>query len=634
MSISHAEQSAVGADDRLHVRLSSDGSRFELFPKGSYHARYGSWISALTDSKRGQRGTHDFISCPLSEGNALLLSETWPASQVEFFEGANDVYTSLLLAADAYARAARIQADFKLEGTLPDVSDIESHGWLPLAPHQLCGVAASRLVPGYGYFGDMGTGKTPMAISRVCTDAKKKAGLYTALIIVPKAVRLNWKSEFERFASVPGKVTVLRGGKLERVRKLVEAFQVEPEHQFTAVIASYGFLVKSWQGLLDQVLWDIAFLDEAHNICSANTQRAKICFELRDRSRARIPMTGTPIRNSPVDLYSLFEFMQEGSSGFTSFAAFKAAFADGDKRRGGKAPTVHTAPPVLKSKLARCALIVQKEEVLKDLPKKVYDIIESGMSAKQAADYESISNELILEFEHALENAEPGKEAMVINNALVQMLKLTQITAGFLRINAVVDEEGNEVSPAQTIRYDDCPKLDAQIEELQTLEPNEKAIVWSCWRESLAMLSERMQNAGVDHVMFHGGTSEADREVAIQRFNEDPKCKVFLGNQKAGGVGLNLLGYPIGRPEASDTNCTRMMYFSQGWSYVERDQSESRAHRRGTRAQLRISDLVVPGTIDEQIRVRVVQKKIQALSMQDLREVLAALREGYENGDD
>lgn len=635
MSISHAEQSAIEPGDRLHVRLSSDGSRFELFPKGSHHARYGSWQSSLTDCKRGQRGAHDFLSCPLSEDNALSLSMLWPSNQVDFYEGADTVYTSLLLSADAYARTARIQADFKLDGTLPDVTGIESNADLPLSPHQFVGVAASRLVPGYGLFCEQGTGKTAIAISRVCTDAKIKEGLHASLVVVPKSVRLNWKTEFERFATVPGKVTVLRGGKLERVRMLVEAFSVNPEHQFATVICSYGFFVRSWRGLLDQIMWDLAVLDEAHNICSANTQRARTAFELRDRSLARMPMTGTPIRNSPVDLFSLFEFMQEGSSGFTSFTAFKSAFANGDKRRGQKAPTVDSAPPVLKSKLARCSLIVRKEEVLKDLPEKVYDIVESGMSKKQSEDYTSIADELVLEFERALEDADnAGKEAMVINNALVQMLKLAQITAGFLKINAVIDEFGTEISPARMIRYDDCPKLDDLLEEVKTLEPNEKAIVWACWRESLAMISERFTAAGIDHVVYHGGTSEADREEAIRRFNDDPTCTVWLANQAAGGVGLNLLGYPIGKPELSDTNCTRMIYYSQDWSFVKRDQSEARAHRRGTRVQLRVSDLVVPGTIDEQIRVRVVQKKIQALSLQDLREVLISLREGYENGDD
>lgn len=634
MSTLLAEQSALNSEDRLHVRLSSDGTRFELFPKGSHSARYGGWQSSLSDCKRGQRGTHDFISCPLSEDNALSISMAWPSGQIDFYEGADLVYTNLLLAADAYARAARIQADFKLGGVLPDVSNIETSPHLPLSPHQLVGVAASRLVPGYGLFCEQGTGKTAITIARICTDAKNKDGLYASLIVVPKSVRLNWKTEFERFATVPGKVTVLRGGRLERIRMLVEAFSVNPEHKFAAVICSYGFLVRSWHGLLDQIMWDLAALDEAHNICAANTQRAKICFEVRDRAAARMPMTGTPIRNSPVDLYSLFEFMQEGSSGYSSFSAFRAAFA-GDKKNNRKAPTVDTAPLVLKSKLARCSLIVRKEEVLKDLPEKVYDIIESDMSSKQAEDYESIANELVLEFERALADAEgSGKEAMVINNALVQMLRLAQITAGFLRTSAVLDEEGNEVYPAQTIRYDNCPKLDALLEDVQQQEPNEKGIIWACWRESISMISERLTAANVDHVIYHGGTSEADRETAIRRFNDDPKCKIWLGNQAAGGVGLNLLGYPIGRPEEADTNCTRMWYYSQDWSFVKRDQSEARSHRRGTRVQLRISDVVVPGTIDEQIRVRVVQKKIQALSLQDLREVLTTLREGYENGDD
>ena len=100
---------------------------------------------------------------------------------------------------------------------------------------------------------------------------------------------------------------------------------------------------------------------------------------------------------------------------------------------------------------------------------------------------------------------------------------------------------------------------------------------------------------------------------------------LLVGNPVAGGMGLNLLGYDPNNPDGYTTNCNHMIYFSQGWSYVARDQSESRPHRRGTRVNVRITDLTVPDTIDEEIRARVTDKKLHALTTTNISDLLRKL---------
>lgn len=123
------------------------------------------------------------------------------------------------------------------------------------------------------------------------------------------------------------------------------------------------------------------------------------------------------------------------------------------------------------------------------------------------------------------------------------------------------------------------------------------------------------------------------RERAVWAFNNDPTCTVFIGNPSAGGTAINLWGYNPERPEMT-TNCDRVIYYSQNWSMPVRSQSEDRCHRIGTRKSVRYTDLVVAGTIDEEIRARVLGKKMRAIEMQDLREVLErVLRAPRGNGD-
>ena len=117
----------------------------------------------------------------------------------------------------------------------------------------------------------------------------------------------------------------------------------------------------------------------------------------------------------------------------------------------------------------------------------------------------------------------------------------------------------------------------------------------------------------------------ARRVEAERRFNEDKNCRVFLANPSAGGTGLNLLGYPIGRPELSDTNCTDEYYYSTNWSSVQRSQSEARGHRRGTRVPVRIHDVCVANTIDEEIRKRVFLKRCTAMELADVQDILQAV---------
>ena len=153
-------------------------------------------------------------------------------------------------------------------------------------------------------------------------------------------------------------------------------------------------------------------------------------------------------------------------------------------------------------------------------------------------------------------------------------------------------------------------------------DPTQKTIIWACWVNDIEKIARSLEANGHRCVTYYGATNDKQREEAERAFNFDDDCKFFIGNPAAGGTGLNLLGYPPGHPELSECNADHVIYFSQDWSSLKPSQSEDRAHRRGTRGPVRVTDLCVPETIDETIRVRVLDKRRAALELTDVRELL------------
>jgi SNF2 family DNA or RNA helicase len=257
---------------------------------------------------------------------------------------------------------------------------------------------------------------------------------------------------------------------------------------------------------------------------------------------------------------------------------------------------------------------------LKDLPPISYDVLEVEMTKAQEKAYNTLRDTLKLEIEASMENT--ANRSLVIENTLTKLLRLAQVCSGYLVFPAVHNDDGEIIEERHTEVFPNNPKLEMLVELLQAKKPGEKTIVWACFQHDILAIEKALTSAGIECVTYYGATSDKNREIAEYRINNDPTCKVFIGNPDAGGTGLNLLGYPPLKPEI-ETNVSQVIYFSQNWR--DRSQSEARAHRRGTRVPVQITDLCVPGTVDEVIRTRVAKKRVNALALQDLREVLRSI---------
>ena len=534
---------------------------------------------------------------------------------------------------------ARLLATYKETKHVPQ-HEFELCADAPLSPYQQIALIAQRCSPGFGLFMEQGTGKTPVVIASICNAAKEKRALqiangekptmYVAIVVCPNQVRQNWCNEFGHFATQGGRITILRGTQIDRVKLLCDALMPsdggDDECLYSIIICGYQTLWRSWE-TMKMLPFDLAVLDEAHAIKDIRAKQSQCCLELRDIAKQRICLTGTPVANSALDIYTLLEFMGKGESGFSTWDHFRKFYGVYDNASGHNILVGCQNLPFLQERLARKSFFISKKEAMPDLPDKVYDICEIEMTVEQADAYKTMATQLAFEIEADLNSNDGRNRQMMVTCILTKLLRLAQITSGFVSWSEQVSDNGEVLQPAFYEYFGENPKIEATLELLREKGPNDKTIIWACWIPDIEYLKSACEQNGIDCVTFTGSTNETERAEAIRRFNEDPNCKVFIGTAASGGSGLNLLGYPPNDGENYETNCNHIIYFSQNWSQIHRSQSEDRAHRRGTRCNVRITDLCVPGTIDEEIRCRVLGKKQHAMEVGDLRAIMQAIRE-------
>lgn len=575
---------------------------------------------------------------------ALVISHQWPEEQIVFLsEQAKILYTYLLTRFLMQTRNGILSADFKLNKKVPEMPPgyIEHPDpKLRLADFQKTAFALSYRQEHFCLFMQQGTGKTPTVIARICAEARQarlgKIGnphMYKVLIVCPRQARGNWENEISRFAVVAGKVSVLRGGVHRRIKGVVEAIRDESDCEFGACICSYETVNNTWDAI-GLVPWDLVVFDESHYLKNKQALRSKAARKLRDTTGQRMILTGTPIVNHVIDLWAQWETLGDGVSGFQSSEKFRKFYSklEDDKGKSGLERVIGAKNlPLIQERLARIAFSISKKEAGLNLPDKVYDVCEVTMTKKQMEYYKQVQEQLALEIEADELEAESTGKRLSVEHILTKMLRLAQITSGHVKWDPITNSAG-EVIDYKTVEQIDRknPKVEEVINmiiEDELNDPNSKTIIWATFVPDIEVLIKEFNARNIKHVTYYGAVKDADRELAVKTFNNDPTCKVMIANPLSAAEALNLLGYDWDNPTGPklETYTGHAVFFSQGWSPVQRSQAEDRAHRRGMRGNLRVTDLVIPGTIDEEIRARVQGKLTSAGEVQDIKELLQRL---------
>jgi hypothetical protein len=627
------------------------------FYKDDVHYHYPSWnASSAWFSRVPERKQLGYGKWKLAgtDYTALIIHHAWPHDNLIFkSEAAQLLYTYLLRRFYMQSSAATIAAKFKLTGEVPEMpKDFipfpKGHPELELTDYQKVALMISLNNPAYALFMEQGTGKTAIMIARICLEAARKrarnngtGGMYRALIVCPKQVRLNWKREFRRFATSPGKTCILRGGKLKMIRTLTDSIRDETDCAWSVCMISIDSVVTMWDAF-KRMKWDFAGVDESHRIKNPGTNRFKALMDIDEIHAAqKMIATGTPITNTVFDLWGQFQWLGNGLSGFSTFPNYRSfhgkwkdAVAGGN---GLRKLDGFKNLPLVQERLARLSFLMREDETGNQLPEKVFNIYEVTMTTPQADVYKRIAKKLVAEIDDMLEMADATGKSITVECILTKMIRLAQITSGFIKTDDEEDLDLETVTPGQIYQIGKKnPKLDAVVEMIREdweQDCNSKCIIWATFIEDLRAISERLAAECINHAGYHKVIQAQyrvkDAERAEDKINFDDSCRILVVNPASAGEGLNLLGYDKENPDASSMYVNHNIYFSRNWSYVQWIQSLKRSHRRGTRAPVRYTALVVPNSIDIEMHDRVTGKGNMANSIQDIRDILNSVLKGY-----
>ncbi|EHK2327568.1 SNF2 helicase associated domain-containing protein [Clostridium perfringens] len=453
-----------------------------------------------------------------------------------------------------------------------------------LRPYQKEGFKWINEITDLGFGGvladDMGLGKTLQIIAFLLSQKKSKS-----IVVVPTSVIYNWMDEFEKFAPSI-RVGLVHGSKYKRDKVLRDfkrglGIKVEEENlkekyyeKYDVLLTTYGTL-KNDEKAYESLSFDYCIIDEAQNIKNPAAQATLSVKNIK--SRCNIALTGTPIENNLMELWSIFDFVMPGYL-FTK-ERFRERFILDESNLSE-----------LKSLITPFILRRLKEDVLSELPEKLEKKYLVEMKGKQKQLYsfyvKAIKNKLN-------ENKSYEKSGKNKINLFAYLTKLREIC---LDPSIVVPDYKGESSKLTVVK---------EIVK-DASESGKKILLFSQFTSVLKKIEEDFKKEDISYLYLDGGTSAKERVERVKKFNEDSNIKVFLISLKAGGVGLNL------------TSASVVIHFDPWWNPAVEDQATDRAYRFGQENKVEVIKLVAKDTIEEKI----------VLMQEDKRELIQSLMDG------
>ncbi len=419
---------------------------------------------------------------------------------------------------------------------------------------------------------DMGLGKTVQVLA-LLLHAAEQVGAGGSLVVAPVSLLGNWAEEAARFAP------------LLRVQVYDPKQPLKPGELAagTLVLASYGQLASRLKEFA-AVRWDVLVLDEAQAVKNPDSQRAKAVCALQ--ARARFCLTGTPIENSLLDMWSQMRFLNPGLLG--TRAGFQKRF------RKAKAPEL----VLLRQALAPLVLRRTKAEVLTQLPPLTETVEWVEFSKEERALYESLRRAAL---------SKVGEEEGHISI----LAELTRLRRACCHGKLVLPEYAGTSA-----------KLVALVERVEDLRAaGRHALIFSQFTDVLDLAQDALCAAGISYVRLDGSTPAARRQAAVRQFQQG-EADAFLISLKAGGAGLNL------------TAADYVILLDPWWNPAVEAQAAGRSHRMGQQQPVTLCRFMVRGSVEERIAEmhrekqelaeQVLSGRVEGLSLNNLRALLSS----------
>ncbi|MGZ3747260.1 MAG: DEAD/DEAH box helicase [Pseudobdellovibrionaceae bacterium] len=422
-----------------------------------------------------------------------------------------------------------------------------------LRPYQQKGLAWLDLISQQGIGGiladDMGLGKTIQVIALFVahqpkTTAKNKK---PHLIVAPKSLVFNWIKELEKFAPHLKSVDFTGKNRVANIKDL---------KKYDVVLTTYQTLRMNIESLQSQE-FDFFVMDEAHYIKNAEAQSSKACRLVK--AKKKLALTGTPVENSLMDLFSILEVVSPGLITREVRARYSREKDVAALNDLGKA----LRPFVLRR---------TKDEVLKDLPEKSEQILYCELSASERTKYDELKKHYWNQLSGSIENKSFEKTKFEVLEAL---LRLRQAACHQGLLNTDLKEESSS-------------KFDLLLDQLSlVIQDGHKALIFSQFTSLLALLKPQLEARGIRYEYLDGQTR--DRQERVERFQDNPEIPLFLLSLKAGGVGLNL------------TSADYVFILDPWWNPAAESQAIDRAHRIGQKQKVFAYKIIAKDTVEEKI---------------------------------
>ena len=452
--------------------------------------------------------------------------------------------------------------------------------------HQLTALEKSWDKTEYGYFMEMGTGKSKVLLDNAAVLYDK--GLINGLLLIaPKGVYKNW-FDSEIPVHLPDHIETnivlwKTSDKSKKQQLLLNTLFKSGTHLNILIMNVESFSSGNGAEFAYKFLSahpkSMVAIDESTTIKTPTSNRTKNILKLSDHCKYRRILTGSPVTKSPLDLYSQCQFLDPWLLDHQSFYTFRARYSICKKIQvnGRQVEIVvgYRNLGELSEKIKPFSKRILKDDCL-DLPEKSYVKHYVELTKEQKKVYEQMKKEAIAFLDDKMQSSA---------TVMTQLMRLHQITCGHFTA-----DDG-------TIKDLPCSRLAELMSILENVEG--KTIIWSHYTHDVRRIIKEIKRVyGDDSVVDYYGATDTDaRSTNIKKFQTDDKCRFFVGTTHTGGYGITL------------TAGSNMIYFSNGYDLEKRQQSEARIDRIGQTQKMTYIDIMSQDTIDERI-VKALRNKV------------------------
>lgn len=539
----------------------------------------------------------------LPNGEIAVIPESWITEYSELFAFAEDNENGnptlkkhhLALVKDLEAgNLAQVSISRKLEKLrgLEKMDEFEAPANFKgvLRPYQKAGYDWLQFLHEYKFGGcladDMGLGKTVQTLA-LLQSQKEKGNNGTNLLIMPTSLIYNWEMEARKFTPELKAFTYTGTNREKNPEKF---------SKYDIVITSYG-IVRLDIELLSAFYFNYVILDESQAIKNPGSNIAKAVRKLK--SRSRLILTGTPLENSTMDLWSQITFINPGLLGTQGF--FKNEFLNPIEKKQD-AEKMRKLNAIIKPFILRR----HKSQVATELPEKVENIQYCEMTSEQEKIYEEIKSQYRNKILENIESQGLNKSQLLLLQGLT---KLRQIA--------------NHPKMTDSEYCGDSGKMQDMMAMLyNAMQDDHKVLVFSQFVKHLHLVADQLRADNIDFAYLDGSTK--DRKEQVERFQNTPELKLFLISLKAGGLGLNL------------TQADYVFILDPWWNPAIEQQAVDRAHRIGQENKVFTYKFISRNSVEEKILALQKRKKqlatelinteesfVKSLSQADIESLLA-----------